>query len=367
MNIYLIPYTGWRHLVMALVVGGAALATWWIVLWMVVAGVPFFYDTLGIIWTQAWEGPLYIGSLATGIAFTSLLAEGSLRRRRLRWRLLTTLGGASITMTGTLACYGLWQVMLPLFTGEVTDLLVADTSLVTLRFRLMLWLTAGFWSGAGPFAIRRLHAWVQRRWGWGKDTDYLAPAPTWVQWGVDLFSHVGGATVAAALGAAAWHLPGHDHRIAGDLYLASAFGAVVWGTFHGLLVWPIPDDLYVGWVRVLSSERYGLRIPVPHPDGSPSERFLGHFPRGLDLYLPVEQGVAELHTSFIVDADGHYAVRGLSVQPTEVKRFLERIDLRYDPRRPAPLETRLHMEDRIFLGENRQTVIEFIMLPKEER
>jgi len=366
-NVYLIPYTAWRHLVMALVVGGAALATWWAVLAMVVVGVPFFYDSFGVIWTQKWEGPLYIGSVATVIAFTSMLAEGSLRRRRLRWRLFTCVGGAGITFFGTLVSYGLWQLMLPLFTGELGDLLVADGSLVTLRYRLMLWLTAGFWSGFGPFWLRRMHAWVQRRFGWGKDTDFVPPAPTWLEWALQLFAHVGGATVAAALGAAAWHLPGHDNRIAGDLYLASAMGPLVWGFLYGLLVWPLPDDLYVGWVRVLSSERYGLRIPIPHPDGSPSERFLGHFPRGLDLYLPAEQGVAELHTSFIVDEHSRYAVRGLTVQPTEVKRFLERIDLRYDPRRPAPLETRLRMEDRIFLGEDRQTVVEFIMLPKEER
>jgi len=94
---------------------------------------------------------------------------------------------------------------------------------------------------------------------------------------------------------------------------------------------------------------------------------VGHFPRGLDLYLPADQAVAELHISFIVDGNSRYAVRGLSIQPTQVKRFLERVDLRYDPRRPAPLETELKMEDRILLGPGGETVVEFIMLPKEER
>ena len=45
----------------------------------------------------------------------------------------------------------------------------------------------------------------------------------------------------------------------------------------------------------------------------------------------------------------------------------QRIDLRYDPRRPAPLETELSMEDRILVGGDGQTVVEFLLLPKEER
>jgi len=366
-NIYLIPYTAWRHLVMALVVGGAALITWWLNLWFVVVATPWMYDNMGFMLAQNWEGPLYIGSLATVIAFATVLAEGSLRRRRLRWRLFTCMGATGITFFGTMFSYGIWQLLLPLFTGEIGDILVEDAQLVTLRYRLMLWLTAGFWSGAGPFLLRRFHAWLSRRFGWGKDTEFVPPAPTWLEWGLQLFAHVGGALVAAAFAAAAWHIPGHDNRIVGDLYVSSALGPFVWGFLYGLLVWPIPDDMYVGWVRVLSSERYGLRIPIPHPDGSPSERFVGHFPRGLDLYLPAEQGVAELHASFIVNDKSEYAVRGLTVSGTQVKRFLERVDLRYDPRRPAPLETRLRMEDRVLLGDDGETVVEFIMLPKEER
>ena len=80
-----------------------------------------------------------------------------------------------------------------------------------------------------------------------------------------------------------------------------------------------------------------------------------------------EQGVAELHLSVVVDERYRYAVRGLSVQPTLVRRFLERIDLRYDPMRPAPLETQLSMEDRVVLGEAGASELEFILLPKEER
>jgi len=52
-----------------------------------------------------------------------------------------------------------------------------------------------------------------------------------------------------------------------------------------------------------------------------------------------------------------------------VKRFLEKVDLRYDPRRPAPLETRLASGDRIRIstGQDAFAELEFIMLPKEEK
>ena len=60
-------------------------------------------------------------------------------------------------------------------------------------------------------------------------------------------------------------------------------------------------------------------------------------------------------------------MRGLSVEPTVVRRFLERIDLRYDHRRPAPLETELRMEDRILLGDRGRIRLEFLLLPRERR
>jgi len=352
---------------MGYVLSGVALVTWWLLLLFFVHGQTWLFDTMGFMFKQYMEGPMFLGSMALALSMGSLLLEGSLRRRRLRWRMLLTGLSGGITFFGFMISYPIWQYMLPVFTGDGLDPLVADSNLVTLRFRLPLWLLAGFWSGIAPFLIRRFHHWSASRWGVMKDSAFVPPLPTWLEWVNQLFSHVAGAVVAASFGAAVWHLFGHDNRIAGDLYWASALGPMVWGFLYGVLVWPIPDDLYAGWMRVLSSERYGLRIPIPHADGSPAERFVGHFPRGLDMYLPADQAVAELHISFIVDGNSRYAVRGLSIQPTQVKRFLERVDLRYDPRRPAPLETELKMEDRILLGPNGETVVEFIMLPKEER
>ena len=75
-----------------------------------------------------------------------------------------------------------------------------------------------------------------------------------------------------------------------------------------------------------------------------------------------------MSTARAVDRRQRYWLRGLSLQPTLLRRFLERIDLRYDRTRPAPLETRLTSGDRIEIGDGaRNAEIEFLMLPREER
>lgn len=368
MNIYLIPYTFGRHLVMALALAAVGLLAWWWVQLLVIAGTPLLYEQLGMMWSQRADGVLYLGSLVGAVSFASLLAEGMLRRRLLRWRVAWAALACGLALLGTWLGNGLHALVLPLFTGEATDELLADSSLVSLRFHVVSWLNAGVWAGLGPFLARRMHAAMARSVSWaGRDQDPPPPAPTWLEWSAMGFAHVGGGLSAGLFGGAIWHLAGHYPAVAGDLYLGSAAAAAAFGGLHGLLCWPIPDDLYAGWIRVLSAERFGLRIPVPHTDGTGAERFVGHFPQGLDLYLPADRGVAELHVSFVVDDDQRYTVRGLSVQPTVVRRALERVDLRYDPGRPAPLETALKMEDRIFLGEDQQTVIEFLMLPREEQ
>jgi len=114
-----------------------------------------------------------------------------------------------------------------------------------------------------------------------------------------------------------------------------------------------------GYVQRGRTERKHRRVGIrPAPDTM--SIFSG--------YLPVEQGVAELHTSFVRTSDARYTVRGLSQQPTLVKRPLERIDIRYDPARPAPLETELRSEDVVILSDGRnEAQVEFVMLPKEER
>lgn len=365
MNIYLIPYTMARHVVTALPVGGAALlAWWWTLVWIVELGPRF--HAWGWWWSQASEGAWFLSCVSSAIATVSVLFEGSVRRRALRWRFTWAFLAGCIAFVGTWMAWAIWTPLLPRLAGQGMREVLADTSLVTLRYQLPLWLGAGLASGMGPLVARGLQRAISEKWRVGLDPHPPVGSWTWSLAARSSFQHLGGAATGGLLGAAAWHALGFYDWLQGDLYLAGAAGALVWGAVHGLLVWGIPDELYAGWIRVLSPERHGLRIPIPRADGSPAERFVGHFPRGLDLWLPADRGVAELHASFVVDEHHRYTVRGLSVQPTVVRRFLERIDLRYDPQRPAPLETSLHMEDRILLGAEGETCLEFLMLPKEE-
>jgi hypothetical protein len=365
MNIYLIPYNWSRHVIMPMVVGAAGIVGWWISLVTIVAIGPVFHEWR-IFWPQGFEGNVYVLLVASLIAGASVFAEGSIRRRKLVWRVGYAVFAASVTV----GLLGMWVLLYwlikPYLGSSSMRTVLSDPSLVTLRYRIAVWGMAGITSGLGPLAARWLQV-LLGRWKWGQDPDASAPDTSYAAMGLQLLSHAGGGLAAGLLGAATWHTFGLYNQLAGDLYLAAAMAPLVWGMCHGALVWGVPDDLYAGWVRVLSAERYGLRIPVNHPTGGSSERFVGHFPRGLDLYLPAERGVAELHTSFVVSSDQAYSVRGLSVQPTVVKRFLEKIDLRYDVRRPAPLETGLKMEDRVLMGPNSETQLEFLLLPKEEQ
>lgn len=338
MNIFLVPYTWVRHVAVGLVVGGASLLAWWFVLHLVAWVGPVLWE-YGLFWGVSGDGLVYLSVVSGSIAFTSMFAEHSLRRSPLWQRLAYGAVAGGIALIFTAITFLIIGLIVQLTAREAYATVVRDPSLTSLRHHLCQWLSAGVGSGLGPAVARR---------------------------GRGIVTHLLGGLGAAGAGGAVWHYFGYN--LVGDLYLGAALGAFTWGTLHGLLVWGIPAELYAGWVRVLSAYRYGYRIPVDHIDGSPSERFVGHFPRGLDLFLPVEEGVAELHTSFVVDRDHHYAIRGLSVSPTLIKRFLERVDLRWDPKRPAPLETSLNMEDRILLSDGRvETEVEFIMLPKEER
>lgn len=336
MNIYLVPYTAFRHVTVALPMVGTALVMWWLfLLWGTYLG-----PWTGMLWSVGMEGPLFLATIAGTLSATSVLTEGSLRRRGVLLRFGLPLAAAMITVVVLWLGYALLGLLLPLFVdGQDMKALVADPSFVTLRFRLPYWLLAGFATGVGPWILRRGRGFV---------------------------GHLGGGVAAGALAAAVWQWAGLYQF--DDLYLASALAVLVWSFVFGTLSWSVPTELYAGWVRVLSTHRYGRRIPIDALSGEPTERFVGHYPRGLDLFLGAQHGVAELHASFVVDADHHYALRGLSQAPTVSKRFLERVDVRYDPRRPAPLETSLRHEDKIVLSHGKtETVVEFLLLPKEER
>ncbi len=357
MNVFLVPYTAMRHLVVGFWCAGAALLCWWILLlWMV--GV-------GPSWTLPWDGAILLALLAAVTSGASVLAEDLLRRRPLLGVAGRVALAAAISGLLALAAWWLWtavlapglvaplsRMLVDLGAGEAdaaggggvalsraveTD--VVDASLVSLRYRFGAFAMAGLATALGPLAVRRFRG---------------------------ALDHLGAGLAAGLVASATWYVIGRT--IAADLYLADAAAVVVFGLVFGWFAWGIPRSLYAGWIRVLSPWRFGHRIPIDGPDGSPKERFVGHFPRGLDLFLPLETGVQEMHLSVAVDAKQRYVARGLTLAPTTLRRFLERIDLRYDPRRPAPLETNLSSGDRIVLGQGRESSeLEFLMLPREER
>ncbi len=335
MNIFLVPYTWHRHLALAWVCAGAALLAWWLVLGVAVVA-PF--------WTVEWDGPVYLGAVGAAVAGTSVLAEQSLSRKALWRRVLFPVLAALLSLGSIVGSFWMWtRVIGPhLFSLDgASDL--ADSTLVSLRYRLPAWMGAGAGMAFGPTLVRK---------------------------GRGILSHGAAGVGSGITGGCVWYLFGYTKSALGysDLYVASAFGAMAMGLSFGLLAWGIPDALYAGWLRIVTDNRHARRIPIDGLDGRARERFVGHFPVGLDLFLPAEDGVLELHVSVMVNAKQQYRARGLTLAPTTVRRFLEKVDLRYDARRPAPLETELSSGDRILCGPpDDPSVVEFLMLPKEER
>jgi hypothetical protein len=334
-NIFLVPYTWMRHVNVALVCGGAGLLAWWLVL----------AATMRLMWWgEAGDGPVFLGAVASFTAGSSMLAEHALRRDELWKRVVFPLLAALLALAFSEASWWTWNnISGPLlFSGDAAEDL-GDPSLVALRYRIVPFFMTGIATGVGCVVARK---------------------------GAGFFTQLGAGVAAGLVAAAVWYVGAYSGWTLGrsDLYLASAGAAFSFAAVFGLGAWGIPDSLYAGWIRVVTERRHGRRIPVDPPDGTTRERFVGHFPRGLDLFLPHEDGVLELHVSVLVDKNQVYRLRGLTLAPTRVARFLESIDLRYDPRRAAPLETRLQSGDRVFLGKGKeQTVVEFLMLPKEER
>lgn len=332
MNVFLLPYTWTRHFAMALWCATAGLLAWWFALsWVVL---------IGPSWSPEWDGPILLCAMSVAISGASLIGEGNLMRLPLGKRVARALIGMAISGALTFGWYWGWHkiALAVLFTGDLErDAL--DASLVSLRYRIGAFVMGGFACSLGPMMVRKAEGW---------------------------FVHIMSGIASGFAAAAAWYAM--NQAFERDLYLAGAAMGVAMGFTFGLLAWPIPDRLYAGWIRVMSGGRYGRRVPIDAGEGVPRERFVGHFPRGLDLFLPLDEGVNELHFSVTVDAEQRYRARGLTLQPTLVRRFLERVDLRYDPRRPAPLETKLSSGDRIVLGQGQQsTEMEFIMLPREEQ
>lgn len=285
-------------------------------------------------WTPSADLNVLLGVLGLGAGLGAVVVEGSLEPKSAGWWrkgvLLAGLGGFAAAHLGA----GLGARLTAMAVPGATEAFATAPVLSVLKYSLASFVFSGL-------AFGLLMGW-------------------WRKGPLGLYTSVG---VVCGLGAAmTWHLT------AGivDLYVAAAAAALTWGGAFGLLAWVVPSRLYTGWVRVLSGSRFGHRVRVDG-DGGAAELVAGHYPRGMDLWLPAEEGVREMHLSVAVDDAQNYKARGLSLYPTRVKRSLEKLDLRYDPTRPLPLETPLSSGDLLELGDGQaQTVLEFVMLPREE-
>lgn len=363
MELERIPYTWTRHLAAGLKAGANMLVLWLLFQALIVGGAPMLEER-GLYWRR--EAELFVLlSLGAGVlAWTSVSTEWRLRKRRLFWRIFY--GGAAALSAWLLALVFMLivQGLLRARGGEVWGDTLTDPSLVSLRYRGAFWVAAGVASGLGPWLARSMR-FFQDRLGFDDGTG-PAIKPRWTSLVSELYHHLMAGLTGSLLGASISYAFFAYSWLASDLYLGSALGLIAWGVVHGSIAWILPEDLYGGWARLLTGERFGKRIFLGRLDGVHTERFLGHYPRGLDLFVDSTQGVEELHVSLVNDGRGRFTVRGLSYAPTRLRRFLESIDLSYDASRPAPLETELTMEDRVLVGPEGETEFEFLMLPVDE-
>lgn len=364
MNIRLIPFTWVRHVSIGLYVAGVATVVWWVCLnWIALMPNAFVVD-------QFYEGTFLMVMLSLAIGPSTIFAEGILRRRAPQWVaaqvLLVAVLGAALTGLFVFLTDYIWYQYGLFREPAVTEPSVGGSATAGLTYKLAAWVICGGATGLSVYASRL--SWfltLKLRDRFAEKIPKFINLPNQYEVLPSFYNHVFGGIASGLCAAAVWHTL--NYPVMGDFYLASAVGFLTMGFLFGTLVWGIPPDLYSGWFRVLSHHRFGQRLPILSPNEAFSERFIGHFPRGLNLFIEPEHGVAEIHASFVGEKSGRYAVRGLSQSPTVVKRFLERFELSYPPSSPVPLESDLKMEDIIILGApGAATHLEFLLLPKEE-
>ena len=336
MNIFLIPYTWLRHLQGAIWCSFFALIYWWLhISWIA---------WIGAFWNASWDAIYFFGGLAATVTGGSIFIEASLHRWNLRLRIskISLASGMGFGFYFIIGPICSWISYLFMSSQGMED--AGNNFLVSLRYTIDSFIACGISTGMAVFLMRT----EKNR--------------------VVFFNHMISGMYAGVFSALFWTaFHSFLERLYFDYHLYwSGFSACVsFGFFFGLGSWTIPTSLYAGWIRVLSNYRFGHRVPIDGGDGLAKERFIGHYPNGLDLFLPVDQGVQELHISVFLNDQGEYILRGLGQERIQVKRSLEWVQLHYDPKLPAPYESNLSSGDRIQIGTDAE--IEFVILPREER
>lgn len=297
---------------------------------------------VGPFWSSSQDSVITGFILVFSTAGANVLGEAGLRRwsvKEILKKLSMVFGVSSLL---SLALFNLWTFLQGLIFDEQ-----GLQHAMLLKYRLGDFVCAGLITGLSVLIAQKWDGWKNAL------TQVLA----------GLFAGLGAAAFRMLPYFAAQPLPEYFSH---DLYQASALYFVVFGFLFGVAARGIPEELYVGWVRVLTGSRFSQRIPIDAIEQKNKERFLGHYPNGLDLFLPANEGVLELHASIVhAPSTNQYVLRGLSLEYTKMKRMFEWARVDYDPQSPVPREVELKNEDRIELGKN--TEIEFLILPREER
>ena len=105
LNIFLIPFTWHRHLVMGWWCAGAALIAWWLTQWWIIK--------VGVDWGPDGDGLLLLSSVGFLIAGANTLGELNLRRaapwtRTWRTAVSATITGLSILLLVAMGSSGLF-------------------------------------------------------------------------------------------------------------------------------------------------------------------------------------------------------------------------------------------------------------------
>ncbi len=346
----LVPYSTLRHLVPAMLSGALGLTAWWVAMLILQWRRDSSPESLLAPDTEA---SIYFLIVASFVAAGQVLLEGRFARTPMGGRIFGTAMAA-----GSAALFTFLGTMLLNFLARYFGDMPEGS--LGLKWRLAPWLAAGAGATWGPWFVRagrQILEWGRKKW----NITFLRPAPPLENGFVLLTALHGVAGMAAGVtGALVWYLTG---LALGDRYMAAALGAWALGALVGSLVTSMPSRHWVGWVRVRTGTRPGWRVPLDPHDPARSERFIGHFSRGMDVHLRASEGSAELHVSFVAKQDGDWAVRGLSQARVDVLRPLERVDLAYDASLPAPLETPLRDGDLVRLDGVAE--VEFVVANEE--